>query len=352
MAKPSLMLKDYAQGDRVSINGSDDHKVEGTIKQVGQASMSVTTDDGREWLVNPALIAEHTPQARGATLPAGATPYPPPDMPTFRPGDAVEFTGRGGRRGTGKVRGLVRRVNQKTISVYGEGGRNWKANPLSIKHIERSELDMSTIQRPGDHFKPGDRVRFNNKGNLVTGTVRRINEKTVGLDADDGRRWRVPPGSLHHCETTAEDDASANPVAPAANAAARPLAVGDAVEGHARSGRIYRGRLIRINDRTASVTIEDGRNWRMPLDQLQRIEHSVLNMVWLEQSGDRFSVGDQVRFEHKGRTVPGRVERINKKSVGVLTDEGEHWRISPRALQHDETPEPKGDAAGAAAFSP
>lgn len=41
-------------------------------------------------------------------------------------------------------------------------------------------------------FRPGDRVTFEGRGGRrVTGTVEKLNRKTVGVQADDGQRWRV-----------------------------------------------------------------------------------------------------------------------------------------------------------------
>lgn len=42
-----------------------------------------------------------------------------------------------------------------------------------------------------------DRVYFiDNDGNEITGTVIRLNQKTVTIKADDGKRWRVSPSYL------------------------------------------------------------------------------------------------------------------------------------------------------------
>lgn len=46
-------------------------------------------------------------------------------------------------------------------------------------------------------FRKGDRVRFEtDKGVRVAGAVERINVKTVTVQADDGRSWRVAPQIL------------------------------------------------------------------------------------------------------------------------------------------------------------
>lgn len=46
-------------------------------------------------------------------------------------------------------------------------------------------------------FRKGDRVRFETDGGVrVAGAVERINVKTVTVEADDGRSWRVAPQLL------------------------------------------------------------------------------------------------------------------------------------------------------------
>lgn len=43
--------------------------------------------------------------------------------------------------------------------------------------------------------------------------------------------------------------------------------------------------------------------------------------------------GERVEFTHDGRPVLGVVQRINAKTVGVLTDDGREWRVPPRLLR-------------------
>jgi hypothetical protein len=44
-----------------------------------------------------------------------------------------------------------------------------------------------------------------------------------------------------------------------------------------------------------------------------------------------FDVGDQVSFNHEGKTITGIVIRINQKSLSVKTKEGARWYVDPRA---------------------
>lgn len=47
-----------------------------------------------------------------------------------------------------------------------------------------------------------------------------------------------------------------------------------------------------------------------------------------------YSLGERVCFRPDGRAlVYGVVTRYNKKTVTVITDGGEHWNVSPSALQ-------------------
>ena len=44
-----------------------------------------------------------------------------------------------------------------------------------------------------------------------------------------------------------------------------------------------------------------------------------------------FEVGDQVSFNHEGKTITGTVIRVNQKSLSVKTKEGARWYVDPRA---------------------
>lgn len=48
----------------------------------------------------------------------------------------------------------------------------------------------------------------------------------------------------------------------------------------------------------------------------------------------QFSIGDRVTFEPDVRgAISGIVIRYNKKSVSVLTDDGQRWKVSPSLLR-------------------
>lgn len=53
-----------------------------------------------------------------------------------------------------------------------------------------------------------------------------------------------------------------------------------------------------------------------------------------------FSIGERVCFQTDLRRVEGVLVRYNKKSVTVVTDEGERWTVSPGFLQRAEAKGP------------
>lgn len=79
---------------------------------------------------------------------------------------------------------------------------------------------------PAAGFKVGDRVEFDNAGKVITGTVKRVNGKTISVTPDgaDSRYWRVSPRLLRPCGS-----------APAAPATTPTLKVGQTVEYRAFS---------------------------------------------------------------------------------------------------------------------
>lgn len=48
----------------------------------------------------------------------------------------------------------------------------------------------------------------------------------------------------------------------------------------------------------------------------------------------KFQIGDHVTFQPEGvPPVVGMLTRYNKKTVTIITEDGQHWNISPRFLR-------------------
>ncbi len=70
-----------------------------------------------------------------------------------------------------------------------------KLNEYIVKRLNLilNKRAMEKVQE----FNVLDRVYFiDNDGNEITGTIIRLNQKTVTIKADDGKRWRVSPSFL------------------------------------------------------------------------------------------------------------------------------------------------------------
>lgn len=64
-------------------------------------------------------------------------------------------------------------------------------NKAVIKYI--NERRRVAAVKESLKYQRGDRVWWNSrKGYKVEGTVIRVNQKTLTVDSDDGRGWRVP----------------------------------------------------------------------------------------------------------------------------------------------------------------
>ena len=54
-----------------------------------------------------------------------------------------------------------------------------------------------------------------------------------------------------------------------------------------------------------------------------------------------YRIGDRVRFQPAGRPqVVGMLVRYNRKSVTVITDDGQRWNVAPALLSKAEAAEP------------
>ena len=57
-------------------------------------------------------------------------------------------------------------------------------------------------------------------------------------------------------------------------------------------------------------------------------QHSTLNSMI------KFEVGQRVSFDPDGRIRTGILIKFNPKTVVVLTDDGQRWKVSPQLLRH------------------
>jgi hypothetical protein len=64
-----------------------------------------------------------------------------------------------------------------------------------------------------------------------------------------------------------------------------------------------------------------------------------------------FKIGDRVSFQPDGhRQLVGMLTRYNRKTVTVITDDGQRWNVSPRLLGRAE--EPRGSESPAPSIVP
>jgi small-conductance mechanosensitive channel len=62
----------------------------------------------------------------------------------------------------------------------------------SILKDRQSRIQYQTTFK----FNAGDRVQFNGKGRMVSGSITKINQKTIKVKADDNVLWTVSPSLL------------------------------------------------------------------------------------------------------------------------------------------------------------
>ncbi len=59
-----------------------------------------------------------------------------------------------------------------------------------------------------------------------------------------------------------------------------------------------------------------------------------------------FKIGDRVSFQPDGhRRLVGILTRYNRKTVTVVTDDGQRWNVSPRLLGRADEPRGSGNSA-------
>ena len=107
-------------------------------------------------------------------------------MPRFGIGDTVRFRARGLT-----VQGVVKKVNPKNTKVRIANGQVW-----NVAHSLLRDADGApTLPAPTlPDFEIGQQVVFGRpNGQQRRGEIVKINLKSVGIETDNGKRWRVSP---------------------------------------------------------------------------------------------------------------------------------------------------------------
>ena len=64
-----------------------------------------------------------------------------------------------------------------------------------------------------------------------------------------------------------------------------------------------------------------------------------LNQMRAHANMLEFKIGDRVSFQPEGRPViVGMLTRYNRKTVTVITDDGQHWNVAPQFLRKAVSP--------------
>ena len=122
----------------------------------------------------------------------------------------------------------------------------------------------------------GQAVRFVDfrDGQMRRGKIIAIKDtQATVLEEGTKRTWKIPcvaidPDAERHA-TPAPYEPPAEPVVTASKA--REFNRGDTVTFDDRDGRALSGVIVRINQRTATTGISDGRTWRVPFQMLRHV---------------------------------------------------------------------------------
>lgn len=79
----------------------------------------------------------------------------------------------------------IGRLNEEQLDVL---------HTVVVKRLR--QIDRAKDQKAMRNFQIFDRVAFNHRGVEKTGTVTRLNQKTVSVRLDDKSRWNVSPHFL------------------------------------------------------------------------------------------------------------------------------------------------------------
>lgn len=110
---------------------------------------------------------------------------------------------------------------------------------------------------------------------------------------------------------------------------------GDVVEYFDASTQTFiAGRVLQKALKNVVVQrLDDGRQWKIPYHML-KIDSREFVFEKKERGFNRnaLKVGDFVGFSREGEEIIGRVERLNQKTVSIITASNHRWRVSYQLL--------------------
>jgi len=84
-----------------------------------------------------------------------------------------------------KVRDLIDHLSEKELMMI---------NQLVVEKLKY--IQKSTSLKAMSNFIVGDRICFERNNELIIGVVKKINQKTISIETDEGIGWNVHPSFL------------------------------------------------------------------------------------------------------------------------------------------------------------
>jgi len=84
-----------------------------------------------------------------------------------------------------KVRDLIDHLSEKELMMI---------NQLVVEKLKY--IQKSSSLKAMSNFIVGDRICFERNDELVTGVVKKLNQKTISIETDEGIGWNVAPSFL------------------------------------------------------------------------------------------------------------------------------------------------------------
>jgi len=129
----------------------------------------------------------------------------------FSLGDEIEYFSAEENR---NIRAILQKHNRSYASISNlENGERWRI-PYSWIKVDESEFHAPTRKNKltRDDIAVGEFIGFTDRQNQERfGTVIRLNPKTVTIDCEDGRSWRVAYSFLFRVIDSAANDSKTEP---------------------------------------------------------------------------------------------------------------------------------------------
>lgn len=163
-------------------------------------------------------------------------------------------------------------------------------------------------------FRLAEKVKFSSRGEILTGTVIKINEKSIGVVDQIGRRWKISPSLLSPID--AEKTVTKSDLHEIKASRPKKFAVGDKIACCIKNGSKLKGVITRVNDLTYSIQFDNGAQGRASEKYIEKFDPSTHSDL-VGKNEIMSGIFTTIPFDpKKSAAITSIVKEIERENVG------------------------------------